>query len=55
MVVTPGQMMTFGGTQEPCALMNIGSIGNLGVEDNKRISAIIFKLIKEKLNIEGTR
>lgn len=53
--VMPGQLMTFSGTDDPCALMHIGSIGKLGVEENKQLSAIIFKLIKEKLNIDGTR
>ncbi|XP_064390316.1 macrophage migration inhibitory factor-like [Halichondria panicea] len=53
--VQPDQMMSFGGTEEPCALMSITSVGNLGVEENKKISASIFKLIKEKLSIEGTR
>ena len=53
--VMPDQMMSFAGTEEPCALMHIGSIGKLGVEENKKLSEIIFKLIKEKLNIEGTR
>lgn len=47
--------MTFAGTDEPCALLHIGSIGKLGVEENKKISAIIFKFIKEELNIDGTR
>ncbi len=55
MCVQPDQMMTFAGTTEPCALMWITSIGNLGVEENKAISAAIFKLIKDKLNIDGTR
>ena len=47
--------MSFAGTEEPCALMHIGSIGKLGVEENKKLSEIFFKLIKDKLNIEGTR
>ena len=35
--------------------MSVGSIGKLGVEENKAISATLFKFIKEKLGIEGTR
>ena len=54
-MVVPDQMMTFAGTADPCALMYVGSIGKLGVEENKTISGILFKFIKEKLNIEGTR
>ena len=51
----PDQLMSFGGTGEPCAQMSVMSIGNLGVEENKTISAALFTLIKEKLGIEGTR
>lgn len=53
--VMPGQIMSFGGTTEPCALMHVGSIGKLGVQENKDISKKLFQFIKEKLNIEGTR
>lgn len=49
------QMMTFGGTTDPCALIEVMSIGKLGVEENKVLSKIIFDFIKEKLGIEGTR
>ena len=55
MCVVPDAMMAFSGTTEPCALLNVMSIGKLGAEENKVISAAIFKLIKEKLGIEGTR
>jgi len=48
-------MMTFGGTTDPCALIEVMSIGKLGVEENKVLSKIIFDFIKEKLGIEGTR
>ena len=53
--VVPDQMISFAGTEDPCALMHIGSIGKLGVEENKRMSEVFFKFIKDKLNIEGTR
>ena len=45
----------FGGTNDPCALIYVDSIGKLGVEENKVLSKIIFDFIKEKLGIEGTR
>ena len=51
----PDQMMSFGGTEDPCALMHIGSIGRLGVEENKKLSDVVFRFIKDKLGIEGTR
>ena len=53
--VVPDAMMTFSGTTEPCALLDVRAIGKIGAEENKVISAAIFKLIKEKLGIEGTR
>ena len=49
------QMMSFGGTTDPCALIDVMSIGKLGVEENKVLSKTIFDFIKEKLGIEGTR
>lgn len=45
-MVVPDQLMCFGGTED---------LGNLGVEENKQISGIIFKFIREKLNIQGSR
>ena len=53
--VQPQQMLTFGGTNDPCALIRVESIGKLGVEENKALSKTIFDFIKEKLGIEGTR
>ena len=53
--VMPGQLMSFAGTCEPCALMHIGSIGKLGLQENKELSKLCFTFIKDKLGIEGTR
>ena len=55
MCVIPDQLMSFAGTEELCALMSVVSVGHLGVEENKRITATLYKLIKDKLNVEGTR
>lgn len=38
-------------TDEPCGIANVSSIGGLGVEDNKRYSNILFKLIEEYIGI----
>ena len=48
-------MLMFGGTNDPCALIYVDSVGKLGVEENKVLSKIIFDFIKEKLGIEETR
>ncbi|XP_054767482.1 macrophage migration inhibitory factor-like [Lytechinus pictus] len=36
--LAPGETMNFGGTAEPCALLNVRSIGKLGKEENNAIS-----------------
>lgn len=43
------------GSEEPCAVMSLSSIGKLGVEENKKLAEIFFELIKDDLNIDGTR
>jgi phenylpyruvate tautomerase len=43
------QIMTWAGTNEPCALTSLLSIGKLGVEENKKIS----KVIMDELNVIG--
>ena len=48
-VVVPDQLVSFGGTSEPCAHIELASIGRLGVEENKALSAVICKLVQEKL------
>ena len=55
MSVVPDQLMCFGGTEDPCALITVTSIGKLGVEENKVISGTIFGFIGDKLNIPDTR
>ena len=54
-IVNPDQMMSFGGSVEPCALMTVTAIGGLGAEVNKKVAEPMFKLIKDMLNIEGKR
>eukprot|EP00057_Strongylocentrotus_purpuratus_P001322 XP_001198138.2 PREDICTED: macrophage migration inhibitory factor [Strongylocentrotus purpuratus] len=39
--LVPNQMMSFAGSTEPCAVANVRSIGNLGLEENKVITQII--------------
>ena len=47
--------MIFGLTEDPCAQIEVRSIGKLGVEENKVLAKKIFDFIKEKLNIEANR
>ncbi|RNA14851.1 macrophage migration inhibitory factor [Brachionus plicatilis] len=52
--IMPDQLMSFGGTFEPCAMVTLMSIGRLGVEENKKHSkAIMCEL--EKLGIPPNR
>ncbi|XP_064460337.1 macrophage migration inhibitory factor homolog [Ornithodoros turicata] len=53
--VHPEQMMSFGGTEEPCATANLYSIGRLGKEENIKHSAAIFKHVENTLGIKGNR
>ena len=47
--------MAFGGTTDPCASIQVTSIGKLGVEENKAISKVVFDLIQTKLQIPDDR
>lgn len=47
--------MAFGGTKEPCAIASLMSIGQLGVEENKKHAAAIFQLVKDTLGIPNDR
>lgn len=45
--VNVGQNLTFGGSSAPAALCDLGSIGQLSVESNKKHSRAIMDLLKE--------
>ena len=48
--------MRFGDSDGPCALVEVISIGNLGVEENEALSKIIFEtILLAKLNIDKER
>ncbi|KAK7085138.1 hypothetical protein SK128_000452 [Halocaridina rubra] len=53
--VLPDQLMSFGGTLEPCATAHIMSIGKLGIEENKAIAAKIFSAVEKLLGIPNDR
>ena len=52
--ILPGQMISFGGTNEPCAYVSLMSIGRLGVEENKKHSHALMGAL-EKLGIPSSR
>jgi len=49
------QKMTFSGTTDPCAHVYIMSIGNLGTQENLRISAEISGFLETELGIPKDR
>ncbi|XP_054709936.1 macrophage migration inhibitory factor-like [Uloborus diversus] len=53
--IHPDQMMSWGGTSEPCAFATLGSIGSLGKKQNVAISERLFPHIKENLGINPDR
>ena len=52
--ILPGQFISFGGTNEPCAYITLMSIGRLGVEENKKHTQVIMAEL-EKLYIPPSR
>ncbi|XP_071546884.1 macrophage migration inhibitory factor-like isoform X2 [Panulirus ornatus] len=53
--VVPDQLMTFGGSTEPCALAVLHCIGELGVEENKAHAAKIYEFMEKNLGIPSDR
>ncbi|XP_070573090.1 macrophage migration inhibitory factor-like [Ptychodera flava] len=53
--VIPDQVMSFGGSTEPCGNAFVMSIGKLGLQENKKITKAFMEHVKETLGIEPTR
>ncbi|CAL1277000.1 unnamed protein product [Larinioides sclopetarius] len=53
--VNPDQLMSWGGTSDPCANAMLGSIGNLGTSENVKISKALFEHVKDTLGIKPDR
>ena len=47
--------MSFGGSSDPCAQVAVSSIGNLGLEENKRISKAISEILESALGLKPDR
>uniref|UniRef100_A0A8C5LNR4 Macrophage migration inhibitory factor n=1 Tax=Leptobrachium leishanense TaxID=445787 RepID=A0A8C5LNR4_9ANUR len=53
--IVPDQMMSFGGSKDPCALCSLHSIGRIGVAENKAYTKLIADVLSKRLNIPANR
>ena len=53
--VHPDQMMCHGGSTEPCASVELHSIGNIGPSVNKQLAKDVAEYIQQHLGIKGDR
>ena len=53
--IIPDQMMSWGGSNDPCAFTTLGSIGSLGRKENVKISDRLSSHIDEALGIKPDR
>ncbi|XP_071093140.1 macrophage migration inhibitory factor-like [Haliotis cracherodii] len=53
--IHPDQMMSHGGTTDPCANSELQSIGHMGNEENIQMSKDISEFLKQKLGIDPKR
>ncbi|KAL8597182.1 hypothetical protein ACOMHN_022229 [Nucella lapillus] len=53
--VNPGQMMSFGASQDKCAMVYLDSLGKVGGERNKHLAHIIGNHIESCLGIPQDR
>jgi len=53
--LNPNQMMSFGGTEEPTAFLELISLGKIGGDINKEISSRLAGILKNKLGIQPGR
>lgn len=53
--VNTDQVMSFGGTQEPCCFARVLSIGNLDPASNANISECIMECLKASLGVDPSR
>ncbi|KAK6191622.1 hypothetical protein SNE40_003265 [Patella caerulea] len=47
--------MIFGGSNEPCGTADLGSIGRLGIEENKVLAKTIGEFLENKLGLKQNR
>ncbi|XP_075217331.1 macrophage migration inhibitory factor homolog [Lycorma delicatula] len=54
-LIVPDQSISFSGSSDLCGNASLMSIGQLGVEQNKKIAAIIYDHIEKELGIPKDR
>ncbi|TKR66907.1 hypothetical protein L596_023134 [Steinernema carpocapsae] len=53
--VNPGKIMCFGGSSDPCAILQIRSIGAISKESNNAAASVLNQLLAEQLGVEANR
>lgn len=53
--IVPDVDMSMGGTDDPCAQATLMSIGVLGKEKNKSLSAVISDHVNKQIGVPGDR
>ncbi|XP_027517411.1 macrophage migration inhibitory factor isoform X2 [Corapipo altera] len=53
--ISPDQMMSFGGSTDPCAICFLHSIGKRGEQENKVYSKLLCDLLNKELEIPSER
>ncbi|XP_069820163.1 macrophage migration inhibitory factor-like [Dendropsophus ebraccatus] len=53
--ILPDQIMSFGGTTEPCALCSLKSIGKIGGQQNKEYTKLLSDTLTKELHIPPNR
>ncbi|XP_025893530.1 macrophage migration inhibitory factor-like [Nothoprocta perdicaria] len=53
--ISPDQVMSFGGSTEPCAMCFLYSIGKIGDQENKVYSKLLCELMNKQLKIPADR
>ncbi|KAM9329013.1 macrophage migration inhibitory factor [Gastrophryne carolinensis] len=53
--IAPDQIMSFGGSTEPCGVASLSSIGKIGGTQNKSYTKLISDILSKKLGIPCNR
>ncbi|XP_053326731.1 macrophage migration inhibitory factor [Spea bombifrons] len=53
--ILPDQMMSFGGSTDPCALCSLHSIGKIGLSQNKSYTKLLSDILSKQLHIPPDR
>ncbi|NWR47237.1 MIF factor, partial [Regulus satrapa] len=53
--MSPDQVMSFGGSTDPCAMCFLYSVGKIGEQENKGYSKWLCELLNKQLKIPSAR